>query len=208
MMNPRNLFLPLFALFAAVAQAQAPDTAPDALVKNVTNEVLQIIRSDKDIQAGSNRKAIDLIETKVLPHFNFMHMTQLAVGRDWKNASAAQQKQLADEFHTLLVRTYAKALTEYRNQNIEFKPFKMNAGDSDAKVRSQVSQAGGKPIPLDYYLEKLPAGWKVYDIEVDGISLVVNYRESFAAEVRNGGIDGLVKTLQGKNRTGAGGDKK
>jgi len=206
-MNMKKLFLLLLVSFAALAQAQTADTAPDALVKSVTNEVLQIIRGDKDIQAGNSKKAIDLIETKVLPNFNFTHMTQLAVGRDWKSASPAQQKQLADEFRTLLVRTYAKALTEYRNQTIEFKPFKMNAADLDAKVRSQVSQAGGKPIPLDYFLEKLAAGWKVYDIEVDGISLVINYRESFAAEVRNGGIDGLVKTLQAKNRTGAGGPK-
>jgi len=207
-MNMKSFFLLLLTCFVTLAQAQAPDTAPDALVKSVANEVLQIIRSDKELQAGNNKKAIELIEAKVLPHFNFMHMTQLAVGRDWRSASPAQQKQLADEFHTLLVRTYAKALTEYKSQTIEFKPFKMNAADLDVKVRSQVNQSGAKPIPLDYYLEKLPTGWKVYDIEVDGISLVVNYRESFATEVRNGGIDGLIKTLQGKNRTGASGDKK
>ena len=207
-MNLKNICLLLLAFFPALTLAQTPDPAPDLLIKNVTNEVLQIIRSDKEIQSGSSKKVIDLIETKVLPHFNFMHMTQLAVGRDWKNASAAQQKQLSDEFHILLVRTYAKALTEYKNQSIEFKPFKMNAGDSDVKVRTQVTQAGAKPIPLDYFLEKLPTGWKVYDIEVDGISLVINYRESFGAEVRNGGIDGLIKTLQGKNKSGAGGDKK
>ena len=206
-MSLKNFVMLLLTCSAALALAQTPDTAPDVLVKTVANEVLQIIRSDKDLQAGNNKKAVELIEAKVLPHFNFLHMTQLAVGRDWRNASAAQQKQLADEFHTLLVRTYAKALTEYRNQTIVFKPFKMNAADSDAKVRSQVSQAGGKPIPLDYFLEKLAAGWKVYDIEVDGISLVINYRESFATEVRNGGIDGLIKTLQGKNRAGAGGAK-
>ena len=205
-MNLKLTLLSSLLWLATLAQAQAPDMAPDALVKTVTNEVLQIIRSDKDIQAGSGKKVMELIETKVTPHFNFAHMTQLAVGRDWKSASPAQQKQLADEFHTLLVRTYAKALTEYKNQNIDFKPFKMNAGDSDVKVRTQVTQGGSKPIPLDYYLEKLPAGWKVYDIEVDGISLVINYRESFSAEVRSGGIDGLIKTLQGKNRSG--GDKK
>ena len=205
-MNLKSIVVPFLALLAALVHAQTPDMAPDAMVKNVTNEVLQIIRSDKDIQAGNSKKAIELIETKVLQHFNFNHMTQLAVGRDWKNATPAQQKQLADEFHTLLMRTYAKALTEYKNQSIEFKPFKMNAADTDVKVRTQVTQSGGKPIPLDYYLEKLPAGWKVYDIEVDGISLVINYRESFAAEVRAGGLDGLVKSLQSKNRTG--GDKK
>ena len=207
-MNLKSFFLLFLAGFITMAQAQTADTAPDTLIKNVTNEVLLIIRSDRDIQAGNKKKVIDLIETKVLQHFNFIRMTQLAVGRDWKGANAAQQKQLADEFHTLLVRTYAKALTEYKNQTIEFKPFKMNTGDADVKVRTQVVQAGGKSIPLDYYLDKLPEGWKVYDIEVGGISLVNNYRESFAAEVRNGGIDGLINTLQGKNRTGSNGDNK
>ena len=204
-MKPTSFLFMLFASFAALLPAQAADTAPDLLVKNVTTEVLQIIRGDQEIQAGSNKKAIKLIESKVLPHFNFAHMTQIAVGRDWKNASPAQQKQLADEFQTLVVRTYAKALTEYKSQTIDFKPLKMNAGDSDVKVRTQVSQASGKAIPLDYFLEKLPEGWKVYDIEVDGISLVINYRESFGAEVRSNGVDGLIKSLQGKNKVAAGG---
>src|ERR1035437_9939740 len=207
-MNLKSLFLLILSGFITMAQAQTADTAPDTLIKNVTNEVLLIIRNDRDIQAGNKKKVIDLIETKVLQHFNFIRITQLAVGRDWKGANAAQQKQLAEEFHILLVRTYAKALTEYKNQTIEFKPFKMNTGDADVKVRTQVIQAGGKPIPLDYYLDKLPEGWKVYDIEVGGISLVNNYRESFAAEVRNGGIDGLINTLQGKNRAGSNGDNK
>lgn len=202
-MNLKLFCMLLLASFVSLAQAEATDTAPDALVKNVTNEVLQAIRGDKDIQSGSSKKAMDFIETKVQQHFNFAHMTQLAVGRDWKSASAAQQKQLTDEFHSLLVRTYAKALTEYKSQTIEYKPFKMAAGETDVKVRTQVIQSGSKAIPLDYYLEKSAAGWKVYDIEVEGISLVINYRESFAAEVRSGGIDGLIKSLQAKNRPGA-----
>ena len=207
-MNLKSFFLLLSTLLVSLAQAQTADMAPDALVKSVTNEVLQVIRSDKDIKGGNSKKVMDLVETKVQQHFDFTHMTRLAVGRDWKKADAAQQKQLADEFHTLLVRTYGKALTEYKNQTIEFKPFKMNAGDTDVKVRTQVIQAGSKTIPLDYYLEKLPTGWKVYDIEVEGISLVINYRESFATEVRSGGIEGLIKSLQAKNKTGAGADKK
>lgn len=207
-MNPKLFCLLLLASFVSLAQAQATDMAPDVMVKNVTNEVLQAIRGDKDIQSGNSKKAMDFIETKVQQHFNFAHMTQLGVGRDWKGASAAQQKQLTDEFHTLLVRTYAKALTEYKSQTIEFKPFKMAAGETDVKVKTQVIQAGSKAIPLDYYLEKSPAGWKVYDIEVEGISLVINYRESFAAEVRSGGIDGLIKSLQAKNKPGAVASKK
>ena len=202
------LSLILLCCTTAAAAQQAETTAPDALVRNVTGEVLQIIRSDKDIQSGNNRKAIELIETRVLPHFNFAHMTQLAVGRDWKSATPAQQKLLADEFHTLLVRTYSKALTEYRNQPIEVKPLKMTGSETDVKVRTLLNPASGKAIPLDYYLEKQPSGWRVYDIEVDGISLVVNYRESFAAEVRAAGIDGLIKSLQTKNKSGSGGDRK
>jgi phospholipid transport system substrate-binding protein len=130
-------------------------------------------------------------------------MTQLALARDWRQANASQQKALTDEFRSLLVRTYSKALTEYKNQTIEFKPFAAKAGETDVRVRTEIKQSGaGKNIELDYYLEKSAGGWKVYDIEVGGISLVTNYRESFASEVRNNGIDGLLKTLQAKNKSG------
>ena len=196
----------LFALFSSLllaVPATAQDAAPDALIKNVTNEVLEIVRKDKDIQSGNTRKAIDLVEAKVLPHFNFTRMTQLALARDWRQASATQQKALTDEFRTLLVRTYSKALTEYKNQSIEFRPFAAKAGETDVRVRTEIKQSGaGKNIELDYFLEKSTGGWKVYDIEVGGISLVTNYRESFASEVRNNGIDGLVKSLQAKNKSG------
>lgn len=197
------LFAGLTALFLSLGADAQETTAPDVLVKNVTNEVLEIVRKDKDIQSGNTRKAIELVEAKVLPNFNFARMTQLAVARDWRQASPAQQKALTDEFRTLLVRTYSKALTEYRNQTIDFKPVKAQPADTDVKVRTEIKQSGAKPVELDYYLEKTAAGWKVYDIEVGGISLVTNYRESFASEVRNGGIDGLIKTLQTKNRGSA-----
>ena len=180
----------------------AQEQTPDALIKQVTTEVLEIVRKDKDIQSGNTKKAIELVEAKVLPHFNFTRMTQLAVARDWKQSSASQQKVLTEEFRSLLVRTYSKALTEYKNQTIEFRPFKMQAGETDVKVRTQIDQAGAKSIGLDYYLEKLPNGWKVYDIEVGGVSLVTNYRSEFTAEVRKGGIDGLIATLQTKNKSG------
>jgi len=196
----------LFALFGGLlvaATAMAQDVGPDALVKTVTNEVLEIVRKDKDIQSGNTKKAIDLVEVKVLPHFNFTRMTQLAVARDWRQASAAQQKILTDEFHVLLVRTYAKALTEYKNQTVAYKPFVLKAGETDVRIRTEIKQAGaGKNIELDYWLEKSGPAWKVYDIEVGGISLVTNYRESFASEVRNNGIDGLIKSLQAKNKSG------
>ena len=194
------LFVPLFALFlAAGASAQE---APDVLVRNVTNEVLDIVRKDKEIQAGNTKRAVELVEVKVLPHFDFTHMTRLAVSRDWKQASPDQQKILTEEFRTLLVSTYSKALTEYRSQTVEFKPFKMQPSDTDVRVKTEIRQPGGKDIPLDYWLEKVNGAWKVYDIEVGGISLVVNYRNSFADEVRKGGIDGLIKTLQTKNKSG------
>lgn len=181
----------------------AQEVAPDALIKSVTNDVLDIVRKDKDIQSGNTKKAIDLVEAKVLPHFNFMRMTQLALGRDWRQASAAQKKMLADEFQTLLVRTYSKALTEYKNQTIDYKPFSAKAEETDVKVRTEIKQSGGgKPIQLDYYLEKSASAWKVYDIEVGGISLVTNYRGSFSTEIRNNGIDALIKLLQDKNKSG------
>ena len=186
---------------AAYAQKSPADLAPDQLIKNVSAEVLEIVRKDKEIQAGNNKKILDLVETKVLPHFNFTHMTQLAMARDWRVANPAQQKSLTDEFRTLLVRTYSKALTEYKNQTIDFKPFTLKNGETDVKVRSQIIQPGAKPISLDYYMEMLPQGWKVYDIEVSGISLVTNYRDSFATEVRNNGIDGLITSLQAKNNS-------
>lgn len=199
-----NLLLTVITLLlpaAAGAQAQLTNAAPDALVKSVTNEVLEIVRKDKDIQSGDRKKVLELVDAKVLPHFEFTRMTQLAMARDWRVATPVQQKTLTDEFRTLLVRTYSKALTEYKNQVIEFKPFTMKAGETDVRVRTQVIQSGAKPIALDYFLEKQPQGWKVVDIEVGGISLVTNYRDSFASEVRSGSIDGLIKSLQAKNRS-------
>lgn len=196
----------LFAFFSGLlisATVAAIEVAPDVLIKTVTNDVLNIVRKDRDIQSGNTQKAIDLVEAKVLPNFNFTRMTQLAMGREWRKASAAQQKILTDEFHTLLVRTYAKALTQYKNETVDYKPFSMKAGETDVRVRTEVVQAGaGTNIGLDYWLEKSGTGWKVYDIEVGGISIVTNYRGSFASEVQNGGIDGLIKTLQTKNKSG------
>lgn len=192
----------LLASCLAISGVMAQMVAPDVLVKNVTNDVLEIVRKDKDIQAGNSRKAVELAEAKVLPHFDFAHMTRLAVGKAWRQASPVQQKALTEEFRALLVRTYSKALTEYRNQAIDFKPVKMQPADTDVVVRTLVQQTGGKPVDIDYSLEKTDQGWKVYDIAVAAVSLVTNYRSSFAQEVSAGGIDGLIATLRAKNGAG------
>jgi phospholipid transport system substrate-binding protein len=190
----------LAAGLMAPCAVPAQDSAPDALVKSVTSDVLAIVRQDKDIQSGNTQRAIDLVEQKVLPHFDFAHMTRLAVGRDWRSATPEQQKELTQEFQTLLVRTYSNSLTAYRNQTIEFRPTRMQPTDTEVTVRSQVKQPGAQPIAIDYSLEKKADAWKVYDVTVGGVSLVTNYRDSFATEVRNGGIDGLVKSLRTRNQ--------
>jgi len=192
--------LSAFLISAFLPAAAAAELAPDALVKTVTNEVLDAVRQDKDIRNGNSKKVLELVETKILPHFNFYRMTQLALGREARKASPEQMKVLVDEFRTLLVRTYSKALTEYRDQEIVFKPFKMAPTDTDVRVRTEVKQSGGKPVEIDYYLEKGGQGWKVYDIEVAGASLVTNYRSTFAQEIQKGGVDGLIKSLQEKNK--------
>ncbi|MDP2752181.1 MAG: ABC transporter substrate-binding protein [Rhodocyclaceae bacterium] len=189
-------FVIFFQIFAATAQ----EISPDVLIKNITNEVLDIVRHDTDIRSGNTRKAIELIELKMAPHANFTRMTSLAVGKDWRQTTADQRKILVDEFRTLLVRTYAKSLTEYRNQTPYFKPFKMHPTETEVIVRTEVRQSGSKPIQLDYELEKQEDGeWKVFDIYVAGISLVTNYRNSFSQEISAGGIAGLIASLRTKN---------
>lgn len=196
----------LFGLLAALlisANATAAELAPDELVKNVTNEALDSVRKDKDIQNGNTKKVLDLVESVILPHFNFQRMTQLAMGRDGRQATPDQLKVLVAEFRHLLVRTYSKALSEYRDQEVVFKPLKAAAADTDVRVRTEIRQRGGKPIPLDYSLEKTPAGWKVYDVEVAGASLITNYRSTFSQEIQKNGVDGLIRLLQDKNKSSA-----
>lgn len=190
----------LFLLFAIPVTTQADEVTPDVLVKKVTDEVLDIIRKDKEIQSGNTHKAADLIEAKVLPNFDFDRMTALAVGRDWRSSTPEQKKALTTEFHTLLVRTYANALTAYKNQTIDYKPFKMASGETDVTVRTEVKQAGAKSISIDYSLQKDSGAWKVYDVIVGGVSLVTSYRDQFKQEISAGGVDGLVKSLKAKNQ--------
>jgi len=187
-------------LFAFSSLALAQDVAPDALVKSITTEVIGIIKQDKDIQAGNPKKIADVVEKRILPHFSFARMTQIAVAVNWRRATPEQQKALAEEFKTLLVRTYSNALSLYRDQAIEFKPLRMRPDDVDVTVKSEIRQKGAQPVTLYYDMEKTPTGWKVYDVKVSGVSLITNYREDFAAQVRESGIDGLIKTLVSKNR--------
>ena len=175
--------------------------APDALVKRVTDELLAVIKTDKELAAGNQRKVVELAEAKVLPHFDFARMTRLAVGRNWQQATEAQKEALVKEFRTMLVRTYSSSLSAYRNQTIDVKPLKLAPADKEATVRTAVIQQGGPPIPIDYSMEKDAAGWKVYDVVIEGVSLVTTYRGSFNDQIQKGGIDGLVKTLADRNRS-------
>jgi phospholipid transport system substrate-binding protein len=188
-------------VFALALPAGADELAPDALARSVTDEVLAIVRADKELQNGNQEKVIQLVESKVLPHFDFAHMTRLAVGRNWRDATPQQQQALVEEFKTLLVRTYTTAYRQYRNETIEYRPLRMAPGDTDVIVRSVVKQPGRpQPIAVDYGMEKLPSGWKVYDVKIEGVSLVENYRSTFASEIQRNGVDGLIRTLSDKNK--------
>lgn len=195
----------LLAAVAPLSLAQPPsdvNAAPDVLVKSVTAEVIAVIRQDKDVQAGVPAKIGEVVESKILPLFDFTRMTQLAVARNWRLATPEQQKSLTSEFRTLLVRTYSTALANYRDQVIEFKPLRAAPGDNEVTVKSIVKQPSGDALTMDYEMEKTAAGWKVFDIKVDGISLITTYRETFASKVRTDGVDGLINSLVDKNRQG------
>ena len=182
---------------AAVAQAQE---APDAMVKRVSQDVIATIKADPLVQAGDQARIREVMETKLLPNFDFARMTALAMGRNWRAATPEQQQRLTDEFRTLLVRTYSGALNKYRDETIEYKPLRMNPGDTDVTVRTAVVKPGGTPVQIDYSMSQTPSGWKSYDVIVGGVSLVTNYRDEFNEQIRSGGVDGLLKTLADKNK--------
>lgn len=192
------LFFSAAFLFAA-SGAHAQSQAPDALIKQVSTEVLEAIKADKSIKAGDINKIMALVDTKVMPHLNFQRMTASAVGRYWRQATPEQQKRLQDEFKTLLVRTYSGALREVSNQTIVVKPMRGSASDPEVVVKSEV-RGSGDPIQLDYRLEKAADGWKVYDINVAGVWLVQNYQNSFAQEIGANGIDGLIAKMAERNK--------
>ena len=196
-------FALLILLASTAAQAQEQE-APDALVKRVAEDTLSAIRADKDLQAGNPAKVKQLIESKLVPHFDTARMTALAMGRNWRSATPEQQKQLTEQFQSLLIRTYSNALTNYRDNKMNYKPLRMNPGDTDVVVRTEVTQPGQAPVQIDYSMEKTPGGWKAYDVVVAGVSLVTNYRDEFNDMVKNSGIDGLIKALADKNKESAG----
>ena len=187
----------------------AVETGPDTLVDNTAQEVLTIVRQDKDIRGGNKAKILDLVEVKILPHFNFHRMTRLAMGKNWSKAAPEQQQELVKEFRTLLVRTYSNALSTYSDATIKVEPLKNTGGETDTTVKTKVIQdSGQEPVPIDYSMEKTSDGWKVYDVTVAGVSLVTNYRSTFNNQVREGGVEKLIKTLAEKNRSLVASDKK
>jgi phospholipid transport system substrate-binding protein len=185
---------------SVLAAAPAAAEAPDALVKRVSTDVIDAVKADKDIQAGNRNKIMDLVNEKILPYVDSQKMTQLAAGRFWRQATPEQQKALSDEFRTLLVYTYSGALSQIRNETVEFKPFRAEPADTEVEVRSQVNMSRGEPITLNYRLTRTAQGWKIFDINVLGAWLVETYKSTFASEISKGGVDGLIKKLQERNK--------
>ena len=202
----KSTFALLFGvlLSCAVSGARADVPAPDVLIKDTVREVLDIVRHDKDLRSGNQKKILELVDAKVLPHFNFERMTKLAVGKAWRTATPEQKQALMTEFRTLLVRTYTKAFTSYRDQNVVVKPLRMDSAATEVTIKTEIIKPGAQQAVLvDYDMQKTADGWKVYDLTVEGVSLVTSYRGTFADQVQQGGIDGLIKTLVEKNRAAA-----
>jgi phospholipid transport system substrate-binding protein len=189
-----------FSTSVIAAPAAATNEAPDVLVKRVSTDVIDSVKADKDIQAGNSRKIMDLVNAKILPYVDSEKMTAQAAGRFWRQATPEQQKQLSEEFRTLLVYTYSGALSQIKNETIEFKPFRADPADNEVEVKSQVNLTRGEPITLNYRLSKGAQGWKIYDLNVLGAWLVETYKSTFASEIGKGGIDGLIKKLHDRNQ--------
>ena len=202
-MNKISVLMFGLLLTCASMGARAEMVEPDVLIKNTVQEVLEVVRQDKDIRAGNQKKILELVDAKVLPHFNFTRMTQLAVGKNWRTATPEQKQALVTEFRNLLVRTYTKAFTVYKDQAVDVKPFKMPAGATEVTIKTVIVKPGTQSIPVDNDMEKTSTDWKVYDLSIEGVSLVTSYRGTFAEQVQQGGIDGLIKTLVDKNQAAA-----
>lgn len=173
--------------------------SPDALVKRTANDVLSVIKNDADIQAGDKQKFYALVEEKILPNFNFVRVSRLVLGKNWTRATPEQKTTFQAEFRTLLLRTYSNALSKYKNQEIKYKPLRIEDGAKTVLVKTEIVQSGGQPVIVNYALAKEATAWKVYDIVIEGVSLVTNYRGQFSQEVRQHGLDSLIKKLAAKN---------
>ena len=193
--------IPFWLLFALPAFAQ--DVGPEELVKRVTGEVMQAIQIDKELAAGDRQKALRLAEQKILPHVDFQEATRLAVGRAWNQATPQQKERLVTEFRSMLLRTYSNAISAYQGQTMKVQPVRMKPGDTDATVHNQYIRPGARPVTVDYSMRKTDAGWKIYDIVVEGVSLVITYRSEFDAVAKQEGMDGLIKRLAQKNTPAA-----
>ncbi|MBM3430911.1 MAG: ABC transporter substrate-binding protein [Bacteroidetes bacterium] len=189
-----------FWLAVCAGGASAQQEAPDVLVKRVSSEILELAKTDKQIQAGNQQRIMEVVQAKVIPHVDFQRMTAMAAGRFWRDATPEQQAALTIEFRSLLIYTYAGAISQVRNQVLEFKPIRAGAGDDEVEVRSVVIQPRGEPIQLNYRLEKTASGWKIYDVNILGAWLVETYKGTFTAEINKGGIDGLIRALAERNR--------
>lgn len=193
------------ALAAIAASASADVKAPDVLIRETADEVLATVKKDRDLRNGDQKKLLDLVEAKILPHFDFEKMTRLAVGRPWRTATAEQRQALVTEFRTLLVRTYTAAFSHYEDQKVEVKPpVKSDNGDNEVTVNTLIVKPGSQAIAVNYEMEKRNDGWKVFDLTIEGASLIESYRGTFSEQVQQSGIDGLIKYLSDKNRTNAG----
>jgi len=199
----KNLLKIIVGLLCFAGIAQAEIIAPDVLIKTTVDEVLSIVKHDKDIKAGNQQKILEMVESKVLPHFDFVHMTRLSVGKSWRVATPEQKQALVKEYRDILVRTYTKAFTIYRDQTVEVKPVKMAADATEVTVKTSINKPGAAPIPVNYEMEKGADTWKVFDLTIEGVSLVTSYRGTFSSEIQEKGIDGLIKTLSDKNRNAA-----
>jgi phospholipid transport system substrate-binding protein len=197
----------LLALALAAPVLPAQEVEPSVLLQSTTVEVIAAMKQERDLYGGHQKLVASLVETKVLPLFDFSRMTQMAVARNWRLATPEQQAALTTEFKTLLVRTYSTALSSYRDQVIEFRSMRSAPADTEVTVKSVVKQSGTEPISMDYNMEKTPAGWKVFDINVAGVSLVTTYRDSFSEKIRDDGVEGLIKALEDKNRQGDSGSR-
>jgi phospholipid transport system substrate-binding protein len=200
-----NKFLNMMIGFLCVINiANADQLAPDELIRNTVQEVTAIIKQDKELQAGNQQKVLALVDAKVLPHFNFDHMTRLAVGKYWRNATTEQKRVLVKEFRELLVRTYTKAFTVYRDYVVEVMPLRAAADATEVTVRTSVRKPGAQPTPVNYEMEKTADGWKAYDLSIEGVSLVTSYRGTFGDTIQRNGIEGLINTLADKNSAASG----